>query len=135
MKRTITFTLILAVGLAMAALAGGNGAVTVPFDTNVGTVTINTTGSGRVIATGHLDNGRPNAEYSISLRIRYENGSNDPYPDIATFTTNGQGKGNFNVQVDTAPRPGDTTLRRVAVRVRNAPNDADIAVAWDVPLK
>lgn len=135
MKRQIVLSMLLMGALASFALAGGNGAVKVPFDTNVGSVNINTTGSGMVIATGHLDNGQPNAEYSVSIRIRYEGGSNDTNADIATFNTNGQGKGNFNVQVPINPAAGDVTLRRVAVRVRNEPNDADIAVAWDVLLK
>lgn len=135
MKKTIGLTIMLSVFLAAAALAGGKGAVTVPFDTGIGSVNINTAGSSRLIAVGHLDDGLPNAEYSVSLRVRYENGTNDAHADLATFTTNGQGKASFNVQVDIDPAAGDMTLRRVAVRVRNAPNDADIAVAWDIPLK
>jgi len=109
--------------------------VKIPFDPDVGWVIFNTTGDGRIIATAHLDNGLPNEEFSVSVRIRYEDGTTDIYTDIATLTTNGQGKGHVQLQFDLDPPEGSTTLRRLAFRVRRAPDPLYLAVAWDVPLK
>ena len=135
MKKLMIITMLLFVAVATHALAEGKGSVRVPFDPDVGWAVINTTGSGKVIVVAHVENGLPDEEFSVSVRVRYEDGRTDIYADIATLTTNGQGKGNVQVQVDTNPAAGDTTLRRVAVRVRRAPNPLYVAVAWDIPLK
>jgi hypothetical protein len=121
--------------LAVSPSAGGVGAVKVPFDPDVGWVILNTTASGKLNATAHVENGRPNEEFSVSVRVRYEDDTVDVFADIATLSTNGQGKGNVHIQVDIDP-PADTdTLRRIAFRVRRAPNPLYLAVAWDIPLK
>jgi len=135
MKRSLVITTLLFVFLATNALAGGKGAVKVPFDPDVGWVNLNTTGNGTIIASAHLQNGLPNEEYSVSVRIRYEDQSTDVFADIAILTTNGQGKGNVQVQVDINPPAGSNTLRRVAIRVRRAPDPLYVAVARDIPLK
>ena len=121
--------------MATHALAEGQGAVKVEFDPNVGWVIFNTTASGKLIASAHLDDGLPDEEFSVSVRVRYEDQSTDIFADIATLSTNGQGKGNVQVQVDINPPAGTSTLRRVAFRVRRAPNPLYVAVAWDIPLK
>jgi hypothetical protein len=135
MKRALVIAAVLFVVLATSAFAQGKGAVKIPFDPDVGWVIINTTGDGRLIADAHLDSGLPNEEFSVSVRVRYEDGNTDVFADIATLTTNGQGKGNVQVQVDINPAAGANTLRRVAVRVRKAPDPLYLAVAWDLPLK
>ena len=135
MKKTLAIVTLLCAAQAAGALAQGAGAVKIPFDPDVGWVVFNTTGDGRLIATAHLDDGLPNEEYSISVRVRYEDQSTDIFQDVATLTTNGQGKGNVQVQIDVEPPEGSTTLRRLAFRVRRAPNPLYVAVAWDVPLK
>jgi len=126
---------MLFVALAANAHAEGKGAVKVDFDPNVGWVNLNTTANGQIIATAHLDNGLANEEYSVSVRVRYEDQTTEVFADIATLSTNGQGKGNVQVQVDINPPAGSKTLRRVAIRVRKAPDPLYVAVAWDVPLK
>ena len=135
MKKLIAIAMMLLVAMPASALAGGGGAVKVAFDPDVGWALINTTGSGKVVVTAHLADGLPNEQYSVSLRVRYGDQSTDVFTDIATLVTNGQGQGNVQVQVEIAPPAGTDTLRRVAVRVRRAPNPLYVAVAWDVPLK
>jgi len=135
MKNLLVITTLLLVSLPASALADGKGAVRVEFDPDVGWVNLNTTASGKIIATAHLDNGLPNEEYTLSVRVRYEDQSTDVFADIATLSTNGQGKGNVQVQVAINPPAGTETLRRVAIRVRRPPNPLYVAVAWDIPLK
>lgn len=135
MKTTLVIATMLCVSLAAGALAGGKGAVKVDFDPNVGWVILNTTADGKIIASAHLDNGLPNEEFSVNVRVRYEDQTIDIFEDVATLTTNSQGKGNVQVQLDINPPAGSTTLRRVAFRVRRAPNPLYLAVAWDIPLK
>lgn len=134
MKAYLITTILLIAVLAGPAQAG-SGAVKVDFDPDVGWVVLNVTATGRLIATAHVQDGLPNEEFSVNLRVRYEDGTVDIFEDIATLTTNGQGKGNVQVQVDVNPPEGSTTLRRVAVRVRRAPDPLYLAVAWDLPLK
>ena len=117
------------------ALAGGQGSVKVPFDPDVGWVIINTTSSSKIIASAHLDDGLPNEEFSVTVRVRYEDGSTDVHSDIAVLSTNEMGKGNVQVQVEINPPPGSETIRRLAFRVRRAPDPLYLAVAWDIPLK
>ena len=135
MKRALVIAALIVAILPASAFAQGKGAVKIPFDPDVGWVIINTTGDGRLIADAHVDGGLPNEEFSVSVRVRYEDGNTDVFADIATLTTNGQGKGNVQVQVDINPPSGSDTLRRVAVRVRKAPDPLYVAVAWDLPLK
>ena len=135
MKKPLVIITLLLMSLAANALAEGKGAIKVPFDPDVGWVILNTTASGKIIASAHLENGLPNEEYSVSVRVRYEDQSTDVLADIATLSTNGQGRGNVQVQVDIHPAAGSNTLRRVAIRVRRAPNPLYLAVAWDIPLK
>jgi hypothetical protein len=135
MKTSLIITTLLLVFLATNALAEGKGAVKVDFDPNVGWVVINTTASGKLVASAHLDGGMPNEEYTVGVRVRYEDQSTDIFSDIALLSTNGSGKGNVQVQVDINPPAGDKTLRRVAIRVRRAPDPVIVAVAWDIPLK
>jgi hypothetical protein len=137
MKRTISIAALLVLLSVVIGFAQGNGAVKVDFDPPVGWVILNTTASGKLIATAHVDDGRPNEEFTISVRIRYEDDSNIAFTDIATLTTNGEGKGNVQVQLDLDPPAGSTTLRRVAFRARRPgpPNILYLAVAWDLPLK
>lgn len=139
MKRSLIIATLLAASLAFAigVYAEGKGAVKVEFDPNVGWAVFNTTASGKLNATAHIDNGRPNEEYTVSVRVRYEDENVEQFVDIATLTTNGQGNGNVHVQVDVNPPAGSTTLRRVAIRVRRPgpPNILYVAVAWDIPLK
>jgi len=123
------------VAMTANALAGGQGAIKVPFDPDVGWAVINTVASGKVIASAHLNNGLPNEEFLVSVRVRYEDGSTDVFTDIATLSTNGQGKGNVQIQVEVNPPPGSQTIRRFALRVRRAPDPLYLAVAWDLPLK
>ena len=135
MKKSLILTTFFLVSLAAIALAQGQGAVKVEFDPEVGWANINTTASGKLIASAHLNNGLPDEAFSVSVRVRYEDQSTDVFTDIATLTTNGQGKGNVQVQVDITPPAGSQTLRRVAVRVRRTPDPLYLAVAWDIPLK
>jgi hypothetical protein len=135
MKTALVIATVLFVSLATSALAEGKGAVKIPFDPDVGWVILNTTADGKLIASAHLDNGLPNEQFSVSVRVRYEDQSTDVFEDIATLSTNGQGKGNVQVQVDVNPPAGTSTLRRVAIRVRKAPDPLYLAVAWDLPLK
>jgi hypothetical protein len=135
MKKSLVVTVMLFIALAANAHAEGKGAVKVDFDPNVGWVNLNTTANGQIIATAHLDNGLSNEEYSVTVRVRYEDQTTEVFADIATLSTNGQGKGNVQVQVDINPPAGSQTLRRVAIRVRKAPDPIYVAVAWDIPLK
>jgi hypothetical protein len=135
MKKSLAITILLLVFLAAQSLAEDQGAVKVEFDPNVGWVILNTTASGKLVASAHIDDGLPDEEYTVSVRVRYEDQSTDIYADITTLSTNGQGKGNVQVEVDINPPAGSTTLRRVAFRVRRVPNPLYVAVAWDIPLK
>ena len=139
MKKSLAIATLLVAALAFAVsvCAQGRGAVKVPFEPNVGWVTINSTASGKLNATAHLENGRPNETFSVTVRIRYEDGTMDQFADIATLSTNAQGKGNVQVQVDIKPSANFNSLRRVAIRVRRPgpPNILYLAVAWDLPLK
>jgi hypothetical protein len=139
MKRLLVVVALLAASVAFAAsvFAGGQGAVKIDFDPNVGWVNLNSTASGRLIATAHLDNGAPNSVFDVSVRVRYEDGTTTLFTNVTTLTTNGQGKGNAQVRVDVGPPAGSTTLRRVAFRVRRPgpPQILYVAVAWDLPLK
>jgi hypothetical protein len=137
MKTSIALAYLLILLFAVCGHAQGNGAVKINFDPDVGWAVINTTASGKLNATVHLDNGRPNVDFSISVRVRYEDNSVEAFTNIATLSTNGQGKGNVQVKVDLNPSAGDTTLRRVAIRVRRPgpPNILYTVVAWDLPLK
>ena len=135
MKKSLVIATLLIASLAVSAFAGGVGAVKVEFDPNVGWVNLNTTASGKLIALAHVENGLPNEEYTVSVRVRYEDESTDIFADIATLSTNGQGMGNVQVQVNINPPAGTNTLRRVAFRVRRPPNPLYLAVAWDIPLK
>jgi hypothetical protein len=135
MKKSLAIAALFLVILAGNALAGGNGAMKVDFDPFVGWVNLNTAASGKVIATVHLGEALPNATFSVGVRVRYEDGSKDIYQDLTTFTTNNQGKGNFQVQLDIDPPEGSTTLRRIAIRLQSDPEPLYVAVAWDIPLK
>ncbi len=135
MKKLLVSVLVICAFLAVSVYAGGIGAVKIPFDPDVGWAIINTTASGKLNVTAHVHNGIPDEEYTVSVRVRYEDETTDIYADIATLTTNGQGKGNVHVQVGIFPPDGSETLRRVAVRVRRIPNPLYVAIAWDVPLK
>jgi hypothetical protein len=135
MRGSLVLATLLMTALVGSASAEGVGSVKVPFDPDVGWVVLNTTASGKLIGSAHVHDGRPNTEFSISVRVRYEDGTVDVHQDIATLTTNDQGKGNAQVQVDINPPAGSTTLRRVAFRVRRAPQPLYVAVAWDIPLK
>jgi hypothetical protein len=108
-----------------------------PFDPDRGWVNLNTTASGMLIGVAHLQGARPNAEFFVNVRVRYEDGTTDVFTDVATLTTNEDGNGNASVRLNVMPHEGETTLRRVAVRVRKTtpPNVLYLAVAWDVPLK
>ena len=122
MKKSLVITTLLLISLAANALAEGQGAVKARFNPDVGWVILNTTASGKFIASVHLDNGLPNEELSVSIRVRYSNQTTEIFPDITTLSTNGQGKGNVQVQVDLNPPPRARLLRRVAI-------------VWDIPLK
>jgi hypothetical protein len=139
MKRSLVLAtlLIAAFAFVVSVSAGGKGAVKTEFSPNVGWVILNTTAGGKLNATAHLDNGVPKEDFIVSVRIRYEDGSVDPFPEIATLSTNGQGRGTVQVQVDIDPPADSNTLRRVAFRVRtpSPPVVLYLAVAWDVPLK
>ena len=134
MKKSLMIATMFMV-LATQAFAEGKGAVKIEFDSGTGWVVLNTTANGKLVATAHVDNGLPNEEYSVGVRVRYENQATDIYADIAILRTNGQGRGNVQVQVEINPADGDETLRRVAVRVRRSPNPLYVAVGWDIPLK
>lgn len=133
----LSTVLVAAAVLAICVSASGNGAVKTEFDPNVGWVILNTTASGKLNCSAHIDNGLPDEEFMVSIRVRYEDGIVDEHADIATLRTNGQGKGNLQIQVDIDPPSGSTTLRRVAFRVRRPgpPNILYNAIAWDIPLK
>ena len=139
MKKSVVLATLLIAALTFVASvsAGGKGAVKVEFDPNVGWVILNTTANGKLDATAHLDNGVPNEDFVVTVRVRYEDGTADQFTDIATLSTNGKGKGNVHVQVDFNPPAGSDTLRRVAFRVRRSgpPNILYVAIAWDLPLK
>lgn len=135
MKRFLLLTTLLLCVFATSASAGGQGSVRVPFDPEVGWATINTTASGMLIVSAHLSDGLADQEFSVSLRVRHEDGSTEIFQNLAVLSTNSQGKGNALLQVQTNPPDGSTTLRRVAVRVRRAPQPLYVAVAWDVALK
>ena len=138
MKQLLILATMLAIALAsVVGVFAGDGAVKTEFDPNVGWVILNTTASGKLNATAHLDNAAPNEEFTVSVRIRYEDGTVVPFADIGTLSTNGQGKGNAQVQMDIDPSAGSKTLRRVAFRVRQTGPSGFLylAVAWDVPLK
>lgn len=114
-----------------------DGAVRAQFDPDVGWVVLNTTPTGKLIATAHLDHGLPNEEFMINIRVRYEDGMVDENVGVATLYTNAEGKGTVAVEADIHPPAGSSTLRRVAFRARRPgpPNILYVAVAWDVPLK
>ncbi|MEN8008216.1 MAG: hypothetical protein ABFS42_14440 [Candidatus Krumholzibacteriota bacterium] len=135
MKKSLAITVLILLSLVANAHAQGKGAVKAHLDPDVGWVILNTTASGKFIATVHLDNGLPNEEFTVSVRVRYSNQSTEVFPDIATLSTNGQGKGNVQVQVDLTPPPRARILRRVAIRVRRAPDPLYLAIVWDIPLK
>ena len=135
MKKSLVITTLLLISLAANALAEGQGAVKAHLKPDVGWVILNTTASGKFIASVHLDNGLPNEEFTVSVRVRYSNQTTEIFPDIATLSTNGQGKGNVQVQVDLNPPPRARLLRRVAIRVRRAPDPVYLAIVWDIPLK
>lgn len=139
MKKSLVFVTLLITTFAFIASvsAGGKGAVRAEFSPNVGWVVLNPTASGKLNATAHLDNGLPNEEFTVSVRVRYQDGTVKVFPDIATLSTNGQGEGNAIVQVDIDPPAGSSTLRRVAFRVRRPgpPNIVYVAVVWDMFLK
>lgn len=135
MKRALVFAALLLVSLTIDADAAGMGSVQVPFDPPVGWVNLNTTARGALVVAVHLEDGLPNEDFSVSLRVRYEDDNTDIFRDVAVLSTNEQGKGNVFVMVDTNPPEGSATLRRVAVRVRRAPNPLYLAVAWDTTLK
>lgn len=137
-KSLVVATLfIAAVVLIVSVSVGSKGAVKVEFEPNVGWVILNTTASGKLNATVHLDDGIPNEDFMINVRIRYEDGSVEELVNIATLSTNGEGKGNLRVQVNITPPADSNILRRVAFRARRPgpPNVLYLAVAWDVPLK
>jgi len=121
----------------MEDLDGGRGSVKEPFDPDRGFVNITTTASGKLMGTVHLQGARPDSEFFVNVRVRYEDDTSDAYINVATITTNSQGNGNAHVQVRPMPADSDATLRRVAFRVRKStpPNVLYLAVAWDVPLK
>jgi hypothetical protein len=139
MKKSLVITTLLITTFAfvVSVSAGGKGSVKAEFSPNVGWVILNPTASGKINATAHLENGLPNENFTISVRVRYEDGSIGIFPDVATLSTNGQGQGNINVQVDIDPPAGSGTLRRVAFRVRRPgpPNIVYVAVVWDMFLK
>jgi hypothetical protein len=135
MRKSLVIAMVLLLIATTHALAEGQGSVKIPFDPEVGWVILNTTASGKLNAALHVDSGLPDEEFSVTLRVRYEDGNTDIFSDIATLSTNGRGKGNVQVQVDVNPPAGSQTLRRVAVRVRRAPDPLYLAVAWDIPLK
>lgn len=139
MKRStvLAASVIVVVAIAAGVFASGQGAVKAEFDPDVGWVILNTTASGKLICSAHIIDGLPNEEFSVSVRVRYEDGIVDVHQDIATLKTNGQGKGNIQVKVDIAPPDGSTTLRRVAFRLRRPgpPNILYNAIVWDIPLK
>jgi hypothetical protein len=137
MKKLLFLTMMLIAVFSINAYAQGEGAVKVPFDPDVGWAIVNTTANGILNVTAHLENGRPNQDFSVSIRIRYEDASVVAFTDIATLSTNGQGKGNVQAKIELDPPADSSKLRRVAVRVRRPgpPNILYIAVAWDLPLK
>ena len=139
MKQIVLTTtmIIVALFLAVSASAESKGAMKAAFDPDVGWAIVNTTASGKLNITVHLNNGKPNEEFDISLRVRYEDGIIVPFTNIATLSTNSQGKGNAQVQVTIDPPAGSDALRRVAVRVRRPgpPNILYVATIWDIPLK
>jgi hypothetical protein len=135
MKKHIVITGMILAVLVSQTFAGGQGSAKIPFDPDVGWVVLNTTGDGRLLATVHLEDARPDAEFGITVRVRYEDQSTEVFEEVAFLTTNGQGKGNAQVEVAVNPSDGSTTLRRVAIRVRRAPNPVYVAVGWDLPLK
>lgn len=135
MKKSIPLTFLLVTCLASGVLAAGIGSVQVPFDPEVGWAIVNTTASGGLVVVAHLESALPDEDFSVSLRVRYEDGNTDVFQDIAVLSTNDLGRGNVFVRVDTLPPEGSTTIRRVAVRVRRAPQPLYVAVAWDLTLK
>ena len=135
MKKAFLLSLLLLSSFSASAFADGKGTVRIPFDPEVGWANINTTASGMLIISAHLDEGLPSQDFDVSLRVRYEDGNTEIFQNLAVLSTNSQGKGNVLLQVQTNPPEGSTTLRRVAVRVRRAPQPLYVAVAWDVALK
>jgi len=139
MKKRLLFVaaLVALCVLSVGVYAGGQGAVKAAFDPNVGWVNLNTTASGMLNATAHLDNGEPNETFDVSVRVRYEDGTTAIFENVATLVTNGQGKGNATVRLAIDPPTGSMAVRRVAVRVRRPgpPQLLYVAVAWDIPLK
>lgn len=118
-------------------IAGGKGTVKEGFDPDVGWVNVNTTASGKLNATAHLQGARPDTEFFVNVRVRYEDGTVDEHINIATLATNSHGNGNVQVQVAFDAPDGSTTLRRVAFRLRRPtpPNLLYVSTTWDVPLK
>jgi hypothetical protein len=133
----VVAALALSILFAAGALAAGQGTVKVDFEPNVGWVNLNTTGSGKLNATAHLDSGLVNEVFSVSIRVRYEDGTIIPWVAVATLRTNEEGIGNVHVPINIDPPPNSGALRRIAFRVRKTgPGGVTyIAVAWDIPLK
>ena len=138
-KLTTVVVAVLATTLVLAtgALAAGQGTVKVDFEPNVGWVNLNTTGSGKLNCTAHLESALPDEIFSVSIRVRYEDGTIIPWVAVATLRTNGLGIGNVHVPINIDPPPDSGALRRIAFRVRKTgPGGVTyIAVAWDIPLK
>jgi len=139
MKMSVVLATVLIGVLAfvVSASAQTQGAVKIEFDPNVGWVILNTTASNTLNATAHLNNGIPNEVFLVNVRIRYEDGSVNEFVNVATLSTNAQGKGNVELRVNIDPPAGSNTIRRVAFRARRPgpPNILYVAVAWDIPLK
>ena len=139
MKRLTVVVAVLATTLVLVtgALAAGQGNVKVDFDPNVGWVNLNTTASGKLNASAHLESAVPDEILSVTIRVRYEDGTITPWVSVATLRTNEQGKGNVHVPINIDPPPDSGKIRRIAFRVRKpGPGGVTyIAVAWDIPLK
>ena len=104
MKKSPLIVTLLFVALTTNALAGGQGAIKVPFDPAVGWVILNTTASGKINASAHVEDGLPNEEFSVSVRVRHEDGSTEIFADIATLSTNGQGRAMSKFKWTSIPR-------------------------------
>ena len=87
MKTSIAAAFLLISLLAVSGLAQGNGAMKVDFDPEVGWAVINTTANDKLIASVHLDSGRRNQNFDVSVRVRYEDGNVVAFTNIAILTT------------------------------------------------
>ena len=140
--------------IAAIAIAGGKGAVkdelfVHPGDLSiVGWVILNTTASGKLNVTAHLDNGNPNEEFIVNVWIYPENPESTQdawgkFFGVATLSTNEQGKGNAHAQVDLAqsdpgiPDDAGTIYVQVAVRkpYTELPRYTNTIYGVAVPLK